>query len=358
MSASNPIPVTVLTGFLGSGKTTLVNHLLQQPHGLRIAVIENEFGESSIDHELLVTTEETIVELSNGCLCCTVRGDLVEALQKLALRSPAPEYVLIETTGVARPTPVVQTFLAGDALADQFVLDGVVTVVDSKHAPRHLESTLECREQIAFADVVLINKTDLVSPEELHALEHRIQHLNPTARRIKIQQGAIAPREILGIQAFEPTEQLLSQVDVDKKHSAEHGQEGHECGGSCDHHHHDHDHHHHDHHHHEDHAHGHSHGTDISSVSLELDGRVDEKRFTYWFRGLLAECEEDLFRTKGILAVKGHASRWVLQGVHSLLDLAPGRPWKNAETPNCRLVFIGKNLNAEELRKGFLSTKA
>ena len=309
-------PVTVLTGFLGSGKTTLLNHILTANHGKRIAVIENEFGEVGIDHELVIGAEEEIFEMNNGCICCTVRGDLIRILGNLMKRRDKFDHILIETTGLANPGPVVQTFFVDEEVREKTFVNGVVTVVDAHHILRQLGESHEAEEQIAFADVLLLNKCDLVSPQDLDALEKRLREVNALATVHRTTRAAIGIEKILEVGGFN-----LDRATEINPHFLDPE----------------------DHHHHH---------TKISSVGIEAEGDCDGRKLNDWVSKLLREQGQDIFRMKGVFAVKGQASRVVFQGVHMLLDSADGGPWAGRPRKNA-LVFIGRNLDREALNKGF-----
>ena len=359
MSSNKPIPVTVITGFLGAGKTTLLNRILTENHGKRIAVIENEFGEIGIDHQLVIQSDEEIFELNNGCICCRVRGDLIRILAKLSQRRDKFDSVLIETTGLADPGPVAQTFFTDEEVKESFILDGIVTVVDAKHVALHFDDMREVREQIGFADVILLNKEDLVSPAELAALEQRIRKMNPMAKIYRTKDSVIALDKVLNVGGFDLKRAL--QLEPDFLEAAGHDHEhDHE-------HHHDHDHEHcedpncedesHHHHEHEEEHHDHHHAEDVTSVGIRAKGELDEKKLSEWLGELLRTKGQDIFRMKGVLAVKGREMRFVFQGVHMLMDGRPDRPWGNEPRQNT-LIFIGRNLDRAELNEGFRSCLA
>jgi G3E family GTPase len=344
MSMSNPnasIPVTVITGFLGAGKTTLLNRILSEKHGRRIAVIENEFGEVGVDHQLVIQSDEEIFELNNGCICCRVRGDLIRILAKLRQRRDKFDHVLIETTGMADPGPVAQTFFTDEEVKESFVLDGIVTVVDAKHVGLHLDDMREVREQIGFADVILLNKTDLVPPAELEKIEARIRKMNPVAKLHRTTNAALALDHVLDLGGFDLKRAL--ELEPDFLEAAEHAHDhnhdhddddGHEHGG-----------------HHEAEP-DHHHAEDVSSVGISTPGDLDEKKLSDWLGTLLRTKGQDIFRMKGVLAVKGRDVRFVFQGVHMLMEGRPDRPW-GAEPRHNTLVFIGRNLDRKALNEGF-----
>jgi G3E family GTPase len=335
------IPVTVITGFLGAGKTTLLNRILTENHGRRIAVIENEFGEIGVDQQLVIQSDEEIFELNNGCICCRVRGDLIRILAKLRQRSTRFDRVLIETTGMADPGPVAQTFFTDEEVKESFALDGIVTVVDAKHVGLHFDDTREVREQIGFADVILLNKTDLVTPAGLAQTEARIRKMNPMAKLHRTENSAIDLEKVLDIGGFDLKRALELEPDFLKDEEpghepAEHDHD-HEDGG-------------HEHHAHEEHD--HHHDEDITSVGIRTPGDLDERKLSDWLGTLLRTKGQDIFRMKGILSVKGREQRFVFQGVHMLMDGRPDRPW-GAEPRHNALIFIGRNLDRAELNEGF-----
>jgi G3E family GTPase len=438
------IPVTVLTGFLGSGKTTLLNRILTEQHGKRIAVIENEFGEIGIDQALVINADEEVFEMNNGCICCTIRGDLIRILGNLMKRKDKFDHILLETTGMADPGPVAQTFFVDDDMKELFALDGIVTLVDAKHIQLHIDDASECREQIAFADVLVLNKTDLVSPSELDALERRVRSMNGVAKVLRATNADVAIAEVIDVGGFDldravsvkptfltpeyPFEwagtfelqegvyELALQDGPDPSldvvvlalAAAQHAHErvaadralrlwAHEAtqvapGGElsvsetaastlvleetgpksfrlripasgrfgiytqhlpaefelslrlgsdivepvAS----------------EEFAAGHTHDEEVSSVGIHLEGALDSARLNNWLGALLREKGTDIFRTKGILNIKGNDNRFVFQGVHMLFDGREDRPW-GAEPRASDLVFIGRNLDRDELTRGF-----
>jgi G3E family GTPase len=341
---SGKIPVTVLTGYLGAGKTTLLNRILSEPHGKKFAVIVNEFGEIGIDNELVVGADEEVFEMNNGCVCCTVRGDLIRIIDGLMRRKGKFDAIIVETTGLADPAPVAQTFFMDEDVGQKTKLDAVVTVADAKWLKDRLKDAPEAKNQIAFADVILLNKTDLVSEPDLREIEARIRGLNPYARLHRTQRSNVALDEVLGRNAFD-LDRILEIEPQFLKAEDEHA--------------HNHDH---DHHHGHNHGHGHSHGglkhyhdEEMQSLSLKTDKPLNPEKFFPWMQKLVAEEGPSILRCKGILSFANDPDRFVLQGVHMILDGDHQRPWKEGEQRDSRLVFIGRNLPEEKIKSGFES---
>lgn len=341
------IPVTVLTGYLGSGKTTLLNRILSENHGRRYAVIVNEFGEIGIDNDLVVESDEEIYEMNNGCVCCTVRGDLIRVVEGLMRRPGRFDAIVVETTGLADPAPVAQTFFMDEDVRTKTALDAVVALVDAKHLPLRLKDSREAEDQIAFADVIVINKTDLVSDTELAEVEAAVRAINPGARIHRTTRAGLDLKEVLDRGAFD-----LQRALEGDPHFLDHDDPDHVCGPHCDH---DHDHGHH-------HQHDHSpvspiHDATVQSVSLRA-GPVDTRRFFDWIQTTTQIDGPDILRLKGIIALDGDDDRYVVQGIHMIIEGDHQRPWKEGEKRESRLVFIGRNLDAEKLKAGFESCQA
>jgi G3E family GTPase len=346
---TDKIPVTVLTGYLGAGKTTLLNRILSEEHGKKYAVIVNEFGEIGIDNDLVVGADEEVFEMNNGCICCTVRGDLMRILSDLMKKNGKFDAIIVETTGLADPAPVAQTFFVDENVGKQTKLDAVVTVTDAKWLNDRLKDAPEAKNQIAFADVILINKTDLVSAAELSEVEARIRGINPYAKLHRTQRAQIPLHEILERNAFD-LDRILDFEPAFLKtddHSHDHGHD------------HDHDHgHDHDHDHKHDHNGGglkHYHDEEMQSISLKTDKPLDADKFFPWVEDLVQVEGPNILRSKGILSFSGEDRRFVFQGVHMILDGDHQRPWKEDEKRESRIVFIGRNLPEEKISEGFKS---
>jgi G3E family GTPase len=348
MTKTELIPVTVLTGFLGAGKTTLLNHLLSSKHGYRCAIIINEFGAISIDHQLVVGVDEEILELNNGCLCCRVRGDLIKSLKNLLQRQKRFDYVIIETTGLADPSPVAHTFRSSE-LAERLRLDGIITVVDARHLEKELNDGPEPAAQIAFADVILLNKTDLVTPADLQQLEQRLRKMNSLAEIHHTRQSQIDPGQILNLKARDLTNRFsIPAAAAQPPKLADHDEHDHEHGHG-----HEHAHEHEQHGEHEEEGHHHHHDESVSSFYLSEERPLDLKRVEAWLTEVIRELGANIYRSKGILQIQGQAKRVVFQGVQTMFDAQPDRLWQVGERRLSQIVFIGKDLNAEKLRAGF-----
>ncbi len=318
---SAQVPVTVLTGYLGAGKTTLLNRILSENHGRKYAVVINEFGELGVDNDLVVDTDEEVFEMNNGCVCCTVRGDLIRIVGGLMKRRDKFDGIIIETTGLANPAPVAQTFFVDDAVRAGTRLDAIVTVVDAKHLPQRLTDSHEAADQIAFADVIVLNKTDLVTAEQLEAVEQQIRQINKFAVIHRSTNANVPIGELLDQGTFDLTRVLARTPDflTDSEHE---------------------------------------HNDDIGSMSFEVERPIDPEKFNAWIGALLATQGQDLLRTKGILSYAGDNRRFAFQAVHMIADGDFIGPWKDGEPRTSRIVFIGRNLNRPQLRRGFEACQA
>jgi G3E family GTPase len=332
-----PTPVTILTGYLGAGKTTLLNRILSDDHGRRYAVIVNEFGEIGIDGELVVGAEEEVFEMNNGCVCCTVRGDLIRVVGGLMRRQTSAERgfdaIIVETTGLADPGPVAQTFFVDEDVRAGTRLDSVTTVVDAKHVLSTIEVSAEAREQIAFADQIVLNKADLALPAELAEIEQRLRRLNPLAPIHRAKRADVPLEAVIGRGGFDLSR--IGESDLAAPNPA-HGEEGHVHDEHCG-----------------DHGPGgHRHDDDITGVSLRLAKPVDAERMNRWLNELLAAEGQNILRAKGIVAVDGEDRRLVFQAVHMMLEGEFAGPWRKGEERSSRMVFIGRHLDEGRLRAG------
>ena len=316
MPETPQIPVTVLTGYLGAGKTTLLNRVLTETHGKRYAVIVNEFGEIGIDNELVVNADEEVFEMNNGCICCTVRGDLIRIIGNLLKRKGRFDGILIETTGLADPAPVAQTFFVDEEVRGRAKLDSIVTVVDAKNLMARLDDTHEAAEQIAFADTILLNKTDLVASDELARVEARIRAINPTALLHRTERCTLPIDAVMGRRAFD----LDRILEIEPNFLGEDD---------------------------------HQHDDAITSVALKEEREIDINKFNAWIGSLLRKRGQDILRSKGILNVKGSPDRFIFQAVHMLIEGDDGKRWESGEARDSKLVFIGRGLDEAELRMGF-----
>ena len=345
------IPATILTGFLGSGKTTLLKRVLSEAHGQKIAIIENEFGEENIDNDILVSeSKEQIVQMSNGCICCTIRDDLRATLQDLAEKKRKGELdferVVIETTGLADPGPVAQTFFMDDEIAEQYLLDSILTLVDAKHAAEQLNERQEARRQVGFADQIFISKSDLVSEEELGALTHRLKHMNPRAPMRPVHFGEVALSEVFDLRGFNLNAKLDIDPDFLKADEHDHGHEhhDHEHGDHCNHPSHEHDHAGHGHHHHHD--------DDVKSFVYRATRPFNPAKLEDFLGAIVQVYGPRMLRYKGVLDMQGTDRKVIFQGVHQLMGSDLGPAWAEGEPRVSKMVFIGFDLPKDILVQG------
>ena len=341
------IPATILTGFLGSGKTTLLKRILTEAHGQKIAVIENEFGEENIDSDILVTeSKEQIIQMSNGCVCCTIREDLREALQLLASKKRQGlldfDRVVIDTTGLADPGPVAQTFFMDDEIAESYLLDSILTLVDAKHAPQQLNDRQEARRQVGFADQIFISKSELVSAEETEALIHRLKHMNPRAPQQKVHFGEVPLKSVFDLRGFNLNAKLDIDPDFLKEDDQAHAGHDHAAGEQCDH----------PSHAHEGHGHHHHHDDDVKSFVYRADRAFDAAKLEDFLGAIVNIYGPRMLRYKGVLSMKGTDRKVIFQGVHQLMGSDLGPEWGADEVRQSRMVFIGIELPREILEQG------
>ena len=341
------IPATILTGFLGSGKTTLLKRVLSEAHGQKIAVIENEFGEENIDNDILLTeTKEQIIQMSNGCVCCTIREDLRTTLSDLAAKRRKGEVefdrVVIETTGLADPGPVAQTFFMDDEIAESYLLDSVLTLVDAKHAEEQLNTRQEARRQIGFADQIFLSKTDLCDPAAVDALAHRIKHMNPRAPQQRVHFGEVELARVFDLRGFNLNAKL--EIDPDFLKADEHDHHHHAHGEHCDH----------DHEHgeHCDHPHHHAHDDDVKSFVYRAERPFNPAKLEEFLGAIVQVYGPKMLRYKGVLYMKGTDKKVIFQGVHQLMGSDLGPRWMPGEKKQSKMVFIGIDLPKEILLQG------
>lgn len=318
----DPTPVTVLTGYLGAGKTTLLNRILTEPHGKKFAVIVNEFGEVGIDNDLIVDADEEVFEMNNGCICCTVRGDLIRIIEGLMRRRDRFDGILIETTGLADPAPVAQTFFVDEDVRSKTRLDSIITVVDARHLLGEIDQAHEAQEQLAFADTIILNKVDLVNGDEIASVEDRIRRINPTVSILRSERCNLDIASLLDRKAFD----LDRILEVEPDFLAE--------------------------------EHDHAHDDHVTSFSLVERMPMDPERFFNWLQNIVQAFGMDMLRMKGIISFAGDDDRYVVQGVHMLMEGDHQRPWKGGEERVTRLVFIGRNLPKDIITDGFLKCRA
>jgi G3E family GTPase len=350
------IPATILTGFLGSGKTTLLKRVLSEAHGQKIAVIENEFGEENIDNEILVAdTNEQIIQMSNGCICCTIREDLRTTLADLAQKKRKGELnfdrVVIETTGIADPGPVAQTFFMDDEVAEQYLLDSILTLVDAKHAAQQLNDRQEARRQVGFADQIFISKTDLVAEPDVDALIHRLKHMNPRAPMKPVNFGDVAIKEVFDLRGFNLNAKLDIDPDFLKADDHDHHHHDHAHGEHCDHPSHQHQHQH-DHGHGHGHAHHHHHDDDVKSFVYRADRPFDPAKLEDFLGAIVNIYGPRMLRYKGVLHMKGTERKVIFQGVHQLMGSDLGPQWAADEKRTSKMVFIGIDLPRDIFLQG------
>ena len=352
------IPATILTGFLGSGKTTLLKRVLQEAHGQKIAIIENEFGEENIDNDILVAdTEEQIIQMSNGCICCTIREDLRTTLQLLAAKKRKGlldfERVVIETTGLADPGPVTQTFFMDDEIAESFLLDSVITLVDAKHAAQQLNDRQEARRQVGFADQIFISKADLVSAGELDALQHRLKHMNPRAPQRAVHFGEVPLNEVFDLRGFNLNAKLEIDPDFLKEETHDHAHCDHDHG-QCEHEHHHHEHGEHCDHpsHQHGHGHHHHHDDDVKSFVFRSERAFDPAKLEDFLGAIVNIYGPRMLRYKGVLHMRGTERKVIFQGVHQLMGSDLGPEWAEGEQRMSKMVFIGIDLPRDIFLQG------